>query len=163
MKYCHVCGKPLPPKHRTYCSRNCQSLDLQHKKVCVVCGKEFKDSPTNNRCCCSVECSAKHREQLHASGTYDVAVSHWLDGKSKFHAEHSGPDHINAKHWVIQSPDGKIYECRNLMYFIKSNPDLFDGTPKQAFDGFQKIKSTQKGKRKNPSHSWKGWRLIDYD
>lgn len=67
-----------------------------------------------------------------------------------------------AKGWVIQSPSGKIYECRNLMDFIRNNPDLFDGTAKQAFDGFTAIKYTMQGKRKFPSHSWKGWRLLSY-
>lgn len=163
MSYCKVCGKPLPAKHHTYCSRACQSLDRQHKRICAVCGKKFKAAPTDNSVCCSKECSAKHKEQLHKAGVYDYAVQKWLDSKSKFFAEHSGPEHVNAKHWVIQAPDGQIYECQNLMYFIKNNPELFDGTSKQAFDGFAKIKASLQGKRKFPSYSWKGWRLIDYD
>ena len=49
------------------------------------------------------------------------------------------------------------------MHFIRERPELFDGTPKQAFDGFAKIKATEKGKRtKNPSRTWKGWKLIEW-
>ncbi|WP_069153765.1 hypothetical protein [Eisenbergiella tayi] len=77
--------------------------------------------------------------------------------------EHYGEKHVNAKYWRIQAPDGKIYDCQNLLYFIKQNPDLFDGTPKQAFDGFAKIKASIQGKRKNPCYTWKGWRLISWE
>ena len=50
------------------------------------------------------------------------------------------------------------------MNFIRENSELFDGTTKQAYDGFQKNKATMEGKRpKAQSKSWKGWRLISYE
>lgn len=68
-----------------------------------------------------------------------------------------------SKGWVICSPAGEVYECRNLLNFIREHPEMFDGTVKQAYDGFQKIKATDQGKRpRNKSKSWKGWTLISW-
>jgi len=73
-----------------------------------------------------------------------------------------GENHFGAKTWIIKSPSGKIYECRNLLHFIRENAELFDGSVRQAWDGITKIKYTMQGKRKFPSHSWKGWTLIEF-
>ena len=54
----------------------------------------------------------------------------------------------------------KRQKLMDLKFYMKNNSDLFDGTPKQAFDGFSKIKASIQGKRKNPCYTWKGWRLI---
>lgn len=160
--FCIVCGNPLPSKNKKFCSRQCCSAHRQHYRVCPICHKRFKAPPANDNVCCSLECSAEHRRQLHASGVYTDSVNRWQEGKEKFYAEHSGERHINAKHWAIQSPTGKVYECQNLMHFIREHPDLFDGTPKQVFNGFTKIKASLLGKRKNRSYSWKGWSLTDF-
>lgn len=75
-----------------------------------------------------------------------------------------GPEnHWGAKHWMIQSPDGNVYECDNLLNFIRTHPELFgDCPPRRVFDGFAKIKSSMMGKRKKPSYSWRGWKLISW-
>lgn len=100
---------------------------------------------------------------MHESGRYKNNMLRLLEGKERFWEEHSGEKHLNAKYWELQSPSGQVYTCRNLMHFIKTHPELFDGTPKQVFDGFAKIKATELGRRtKCPSHSWKGWRLISW-
>lgn len=159
---CIMCGKPKG-RNKFFCSKFCEAKYRQHQRICPVCGKQFNASPANDNVCCSPECSSIHRKQLHKDGKYDAAISKWQKEKEKFHAEHSGEKHINAKHWEIQAPDGKIYDCQNLMYFIRKNPNLFDGTSKQAFDGFSKIKASIQGKRKNPCYTWKGWRLISWE
>lgn len=160
-KYCAVCGKELRGRQIKYCSKKCMGLGKQNYKICPVCGKMFKDSASNMTVCCSAECSQIHRIQLHESGTYDQSIKNMRIGFSN-KIDELGPErHWIAKHWVIESPSGEIFECDNLLNFIRTNPDLFDGTPRQAFDGFQKIKATMEGKRpKAPSRTWKGWRLI---
>lgn len=138
-------------------------LGKQNYKICPICGKKFKNSKTNDTVCCSRECSKIHRAQLHKNGVYDQSIKHMRAGFGKKVKEIGPERHWIAKHWIIESPDGKIYECDNLLNFIRENPDLFDGTTKQAFDGFQKIKMTEEGKRpKSPSRSWKGWHLISW-
>lgn len=160
-KYCAVCGKELRGRQIKYCSKKCMGIGKQNYKVCPVCGKRFKDSVSNTTVCCSAECSKIHRENLHKSGLYDESIEKMRVGFSR-KIEHIGREkHWVSKHWIIESPSGNVYECDNLLNFIRENSDLFDGTEKQAFDGFQKIKATQEGKRpKCPSKSWKGWHLI---
>ena len=158
---CINCGGPLG-RNKMYCSQRCRAEYLKSKRKCVVCGKMFYAPPSSDSKCCSKTCSKIHRSKLHASGNYNKSVPSMMKGKAEFWAEHTGEKHINAKHWIIQSPDGEIYDCQNLFFFIREHPDLFDGTERQAFDGFEKIKSSIEGKRKNPSYTWKGWRLLDY-
>lgn len=125
-----------------------------------MCGTAFKCPPTDAKHCCSKECSHIFRSELHQKGVYDDAVEKMIAARDAYITEHSGPEHFNAKYWVIESPEGKIYECQNLMHFIRSNPEMFDGTLKQAFDGFVKIKASAQGKRKRKTNTWKGWKLI---
>lgn len=160
-KYCAVCGAELHGRQNKYCSKTCMGLGKQNYKICPVCGKKFKDSASNDSVCCSAACSKNHRKQLHQLGVYDGSVRKMRLGFSE-KVEEIGPEkHWNAKHWIIESPSGQIYECDNLLNFIRENSDLFDGTEKQAFDGFQKNRATMEGKRpKAPSRSWKGWHLI---
>jgi hypothetical protein len=69
---------------------------------------------------------------------------------------------MHAKEWVIQSPDGKTFRCRNLKLWLREHEDMLEGTVKQAWDGITKIKYSMQGKRKNMSHQWKGWRLLEW-
>lgn len=123
--------------------------------------EKFKEWARSLKTCCSPECSSIHRKMLYSSGTLtDIhkvrekmfELSESLDASERW----------GTKHWVIQSPSGKVYEIDNLFNFIKNNPELFDGTPRQAYDGFSKIKASMEGKRKNPSSGWKGWTLVSY-
>lgn len=145
---CVVCGKTKPKRNKYYCSKACEANHRQHYRVCLVCGHTFKTSPTNDNVCCSAKCSSINRQRMHKSGVYENSMQRLLEGKDRFWKEHSGEEHLNAKLWEIQSPSGQVYTCRNLMHFITTHPDLFDGTPKQAYDGFSKIKATELGKRK---------------
>lgn len=161
-RYCVVCGAPLNGRQTKYCSKKCMGLGKQNYKICPVCGKKFKDSATNDTVCCSPGCSKKYRRMLHESGIYDSSIEKMRLGFSE-KVDEIGPEkHWLSKHWVIESPSGQVYECDNLLNFIRENPELFDGTAKQAFDGFQKMRATMAGTRKNPSRSWKGWHLISF-
>lgn len=160
---CIVCGNAKPRKNKLCCNMACYSMYRQHYAVCLVCDKPFKKSPSSDTRCCSPECASCHKKSQHKNGVYDLPVAKWQARKREYEHSHAGDKHQNAKSWVIQSPGGTIYKCRNLIAFIRDNPNLFDGTPKQAFDGFAKIKATMQGKRqKNPSHSWKGWTLVEW-
>lgn len=161
-KMCAVCGKPLVRQQIKYCSKKCMGLGKQGYKICPVCGKTFPEWEKSSKICCSPECSVKHRENMHKKGIYDNSIKKMRAGfRNKVNA--MDPDEMwTAKGWVIQSPGGQIYKCRNLKNFIHEHPDLFDGTPKQAFDGFAHIKSSYLGKRKNPCYTWKGWKLISW-
>lgn len=160
MNKCINCGKPARNK---FCSRACFAKYRQNYRTCIVCGKKFPVPKANSKYCCSDECSSLHRKQMHESGIYDHVTEKMLKAKEKHAQEYQGELHWNAKNWVIQSPNGKVYECRNLHDFIRQNPDLFDGTLKQAFDGFIKMKQTAQGKRKKcKSYQWKGWRLLQW-
>ena len=128
-------------------------------KTCIICNKPFNSPQSNNVSCCSKKCSSIYRALLQSTGANFKIM---LVAKEKYFVEHQGENHPNAKCWEIESPSGKRYKCINLMHFIKDNPNLFDGTPKQVFDGFAKIKATKQGKRKFPSHSYKGWKLISW-
>lgn len=161
-KYCPICGNPLG-RNKICCSRKCYSRYRQHTKICIVCKKEFDSPPTDKVICCSPECTHIRRVQLINEGKYIDATQKMLAGLQIYNANHTGEKHHGAKYWKIQAPDGQIYEVKNLMHFIKCNPELFDGTAKQAFDGFAKIKASYLGKRKNPAYSWKGWRLLEWN
>lgn len=156
MSNCPVCGKKIPPKNKIYCSQTCYSEYRQNYKTCVVCGKKFPDAKANPTKCCSPECSKIHRH------SFSKVSQNLLDKKEEFWEQHQGTEHINAKKWKIQSPTGQVYEMTNLKYFIRNNPDLFDGTEKQVFDGFAKIKASKQGKRKNKSYTYKGWKLLSW-
>lgn len=160
VKYCLVCGRKLEGRQKKFCSKKCMGLEKQGYKTCIVCGKIFKDSASNRNHCCSKECSRIHRQDLHKEGLYDKAIEKMRHNLNKKVEEIGCEKHWKTKHWVISSPDGKIYECNNLLNFIREHQDMFDGTVKQAYDGFQKIKASREGKRKRPTTQWKGWHLI---
>ena len=84
----------------------------------------------------------------------------WADGVRASPILQPDECHANAKTWIIQAPDGHVYEVRNLKAWLREHADMLDGTPGQAWDGLAKIKYTMQGKRQNPSRQWKGWRLI---
>ena len=139
---------------------DCYSKWKTQYKVCVVCGEAFADPQSNPTVTCGPDCSKAHRQDLYAKGVNTAALekAHEVSPTRPL----TGPfvTNINARDWVIQSPDGRIYECRNLMLWLRDHADLLDGTVKQAWDGISKIKYSMQGKRKNLSHQWKGWRLI---
>lgn len=162
-KICKFCHRQYKNKNLYYCCKKCEGLAKQGYKTCSVCGKIFKDPASNTTVCCSPECSRKHRSDLHAQGVYTESIKKMRSGFRDIVDQTDPEDLWTAKGWVICSPSGEVFECRNLLNFIREHPDMFDGTPKQAYDGFQKIKATELGKRpKCPSHSWKGWTLLSW-
>lgn len=159
---CVICGKPTG-RNKYCCSMLCYSKFRQHYKVCPICGKVFPSPPTETvKTCGNPNCSKQYRSQLHSSGTYDASVGRWQTGKDKFWAEHTGEKHVNARHWVIQDPDGNEYEFDNLAFWAREHADMLPGSPRQFADGIRIIKKSFLGKRKRAVHQYKGWRLIDW-
>lgn len=158
---CPICSQPKG-RNKNTCSMTCYSkLKTQHK-VCVVCGSTFADPQCNDTVTCGPECSKKHRQNLYAIGVNTEALARAHEMLPLCPLTGRFDTHINAKDWIIQSPDGRTYECRNLKLWLRDHEELLDGTVAQAWDGISKIKYSMQGKRKNPSNQWKGWRLISW-
>jgi len=158
---CVVCGKPKNKK--AFCSRKCYAVYRTQWKICVVCGKQFASAKSDKTKCCSRECSRLNRIEMGKSSVFKNNVIKMTAAKSKFYKSHNGEKDVNSKYWKIQSPAGEVFECQNLFHFIKTHPELFEGTTRQAMDGFSTIKASKLGKRKNPVSSWKGWKLLDWN
>ena len=160
-KLCPICSKPLG-RNKYTCSMACWAKYKSTPKICIVCGKEFYDAPSNDTVTCGDECSKIHRQQMYINGVYagtlekahEVAKTHPLTGRFE--------TNMHAKNWKIQSPAGEIFECRNLKNWLREHEDMLDGTVAQAWDGISKIKYSMQGKRKHPSGQWKGWRLLEW-
>lgn len=161
-KICPVCKKEFKGRNRYCCSMTCWAKYKTNIKKCIICGQPFADSGSNDTLCCSRECSRKHRKNLYDQGVNDAALQKAHAALPLRPLTGRFDTHVNAKTWKIQTPDGKIYECRNLKNWLRDHADLLDGTVRQAWDGITKIKYTMQGKRKNPSHQWKGWKLLEW-
>jgi len=133
----------------------------QHK-TCIVCGTTFADPQSNDTVTCSPDCSKIHRQNLYVKGVNTASLKKAHEALPVHPLTGPFVTNINARDWVIQSPSGQIYECRNLRLWLRDHEDMLDGTVVQAWDGISKIKYTMQGKRKFKSYQWKGWRLISY-
>ena len=146
-------------------------------KKCVVCGKEYKCPPTNNVLTCSPECSRKRRSELLKGKEFKAETRQKLSEKAKERgftdnlkkgtsAAMKSPKmgrfdtNVNAKDWVLISPEGKIYECHSLSNFVRQNPEIFDidGSEKECnriINGLKTIKShTKLGKKGQSYYGW---------
>ena len=162
-KICPVCGKPVKYKQYTHCSRECAGLARQNYKECVVCGDLFKSPPSaSTKTCRKPDCIKQHRLTVSHYPQVMQSINRGREQLAKTPQGQPGYEFHSAKSWVIQSPDGKIHECRNLLHWLREHEDMIDGTYKQAWDGIAKIKYSAQGKRKLKSYQWKGWRLISW-
>lgn len=162
-RLCPICTKPLV-RNKNCCSMACYAIYKSNFKRCVVCNEPFQAPPSSLSVTCGEECSKAHRQRLAARGVNSAALEKAQAALPNSPLTGRFETHVNAKEWVILSPDGKEHRCRNLMLWLRNHANLLDGTPKQAFDGFVKMKQTAIGKRsKNKSYQWKGWRLKDWD
>lgn len=112
-------------------------------KKCVICGKEFKSTPSAKTITCSKQCLSIRRGQvsrcrkLSEKARANMSEASKEKGytenlKSGTPAAQKSPKsgrfdtNINAKDWIIISPNGEQYECHSLKNFIRKNPQLFD-------------------------------------
>lgn len=158
---CLICGKDNG-RNKYCCCMACYSEYRRHYRVCVVCGKSFPCPPTDDSICCSKQCSRERRAAESGESTKRLLV-----GREKMKAlPYCQPDenYHHAKRWTLQAPDGAVYECRNLLHWLREHPDLVGDDPLKAFRGFTVIKATMTGQRKkNRCFSWRGWRLLSFE
>lgn len=149
-------------------------------KKCIVCGKEFSAPPSAKKITCSKECLKIRRSQINRgkkmSETAVERMSAWAKSrgftdnlKKGTQAAMASPKagrfetNVSAKDWILISPSGERYECRNLMCFIRKNPHLFcidgsnDDEVYRISAGFRTIKRNIRLNRKGQSYL--GWTL----
>lgn len=79
-----------------------------------------------------------------------------------------GVENRLAKWWHLRSPDNKTYRFKNLLEFVRTNPELFD---EEDIQWREKGKCHQVCKasiglailsprKKNPKGTWKGWTWV---
>lgn len=161
MSCCLYCGKPVSRAGAKYCSYRCAGLARQHYNVCVICGKEFPCPPADQKQTCSRTCATELRRRQAIEYGHAARIQ---KEQAKLVANTPPDKWPTAKGWVIRSPEGKTYECVNLIQFFREHADIIDGTPKQAASGMITVKSSMQGTRKrNRIMHWKGWTLISWD
>ena len=132
-------------------------------RICPICKQEFRFNPSEDtKTCGNPECLKKHKINISKS---DNNLNNLKKAYATFLAlpmGQPGPEYVRAKNWVIKAPDGKIYECRNLMHWLREHEEMLDGTVMQAWNGISKIKYTMQGKKNSHTSQWKGWRLLDF-
>lgn len=146
-------------------------------KKCIICGSEFKCSPSDKIVTCSPECRSKRRSAVLKGHSVSDKTRKKLSQKALQHdrsailcrgtpAAQKSPKsgrfdtNINAKDWIIISPTGEKYECHSLKNFIRKNPKLFDidGSDKEVYrisKGFYTIKRNTMLNRRGQSYY--GW------
>ena len=138
--------------------------DRPELKICVICGKEFEDSPSNpNKTCRDGECSKVHRQNLYKEGKYDRSIERMHKNISVSPLTGPFETHQHAKSWVIVSPDGTRYSCRNLSLWAREHEDILPGTVSQFTRSIRKIKQSYLGKALNPCYHYKGWALESWE
>ncbi len=149
-------------------------------KNCLVCGKEFQASPSAKKVTCSKECMKIRRKQVSQGRKIPSTTIAALSSSAKQRgftenlkkgtpAAMASPKsgrfetNVSAKSWILVSPSGERYECRNLMCFIRKNPHLFcidgsnDDEVRRISAGFRTIKRNIRLNRKGQSYL--GWTL----
>lgn len=161
---CKGCGKPLPPDRKTYCNHSCRSAGMRQpfEKQCKVCGKLFPTVRSSIRVTCSAGCNSINRRRIANSGIAQKASDKAREVNPSLPHLGRFETHIHAKEWVIRSPDGTVYHCRNLMHWLREHADMLPGTPRQAWVGLANIKLSMQGRIKRTARTWKGWTVIDW-
>lgn len=159
-------------------------------RQCVVCGRAFTAAPSAKKITCSAECSAIRKSQSHigkrnvwspearaqlserrkAEGLTDNARKGLTVAMARPDSQR-GPQHREAKIWVLIDPDGHRHEVTNLLHWSRAHAQLFD-IPADDADreriarnirsGFGQIVQSRLGHRKDPIYTYKGWGLGDW-
>ena len=161
---CIVCGKVFWTRERQTCSRACISkfrsrLGTENNprldRVCIVCGKIFHSEKPRKTC--SRKCLSKLDSKSKA-GEYPTQV---LEARSNSPILQPDEKHCLAKHWILRSPDGKIYRFKNLSHFVRTHKNLF--TPEELAPVSPDRPAavyhlgTLRPERKNRRLSWHKW------
>lgn len=151
-------------------------------KKCIICGGEFKTSPSAKKVTCSNECRRKYAV-IRSTGRKKS-----VEEKKKISDAHKGKDtyqirmlaieaskvspksgkfetNVNAIDWHIVSPENVHYRFHSLNNWLRLHGEEHFGckADTQQFynvvSGMSQVRRTALGKTSNPS-SYKGWRVI---
>lgn len=132
-------------------------------RKCVVCGKLFWH-PQKVVITCSLECEKENRRRNGKEGY--AAKNLALAQEAAKLSPNSGRFETNvmAKSWVIESPDGKVYEVNNLRLWAENHAELLPPktSAKKFANGIGNIKRTLLGKGDQKAFQYKGWHLIAF-
>lgn len=148
-------------------------------KKCIVCGRGFKASPSDEIVTCSPECRSKRRSQvLKGHKVTDEVKAKMSEAAKKRDSENlkkgtpaaqkspkGGRFETNssAKDWTIMSPEGEIYNIINLKHWIRQNQekfgdDLCEADINRISSGLRVVaKNTRTGKG---CTTYKGWSVL---
>lgn len=138
---CLNCGGDLG-RNKYYCSQKCRAEYIRNHKKCVICGKYFYASPSSEKKTCSKACEKIERATI---GKIGKSAQNLINAqKAAALSPNSGRFETNAiaKSWVVQSPDGTIYNINNLSLWASEHADMLPGTPTQFSYGIRSIKRT---------------------
>jgi len=151
----------------------------------VVCDRSFPCPPSDKTVTCSKECSiinhAKKAKELRTAQRAEVRRKISAKAKDQGHTDNlrkgtlaalKSPNsgrfetNINAKEWMLISPEGKKYYCHNLTHWARSHCELFgfDNTElnsRRVSSGLRGAKRGYLGKKKTATY--KGWQVIPPD
>jgi hypothetical protein len=136
----------------------------------------FQAPPSSKTVTCSTDCSSIHRSRAHLGKR-----NQWRDtGKAKAAASRTGnlklgtpaarrsakagpyESNINAKRWIVVSPDAEQYEVRNLRLWCEQHAALFEPRSwRHAYAGLRQVAAWLKGKTPRQVSQWRGWTLRD--
>lgn len=164
MKICLNCGNEITNRNSKFCSQSCRTSYLREKsqRICVVCKKSFWVSPSSGKITCSAKCEKINRSQ---NGNKEKNMNSLrLAHEAASHSENSSSCETNsrAKSWVIESPEGNVYEINNLALWAENHKEILPSEPLRFCGGIRKIKYTLQGKVKRGVKSYMGWHLISY-
>ena len=149
-------------------------------KQCVVCGADYKASPSDKRSTCgSKECVFINKSRTHKGKPYHGKKLAYnpaslpnlrLGCEAALRSPKGGrkETHISAKVWILISPDGEEITVRNLSMWARANCALFgkpstDASAHQIASGFKAIAQTLSGYRsggkRRPATTYFGWTL----
>src|SRR4029077_6755153 len=102
---CKICGKMVARREARYCSRACLFADKDWRNLpAMLKGQKIAAGPEARE-----KAAAKLRDRPQTAT---------LTART--------PLNVNAKMFHLRSPSGRIYRGRNLTYFIRTHPGLFD-------------------------------------
>lgn len=156
---CLNCGGDLG-RNKYYCCQKCRAEYIRNRKKCVVCGRYFYAPPSSGKKTCSKACEKIERSNSGKTGKSSQNLI--AAQKAAIISPNSGrfETNVRAKSWVLQSPDGTIYNVNNLILWACEHADMLPGTPKQFAFGVRTIKQSLQGKKKRGCYQYKGWRLL---
>ena len=95
-------------------------------RKCIVCGRDFKCSPSDKTVTCSKECSRIHKSRTHM-GKKNI----WSDESREKLKKLGQTENLKKgtvsqeKIWILTSPEKKQYICKNLRAWAREHCSLF--------------------------------------